>query len=192
MSGDDPRAAAIEAQVEEIIRKYGPYLRAVVARQCPTYMGLQIEDIEQEARMRIWRALKSEREIRNPASYIHRIAVTATIDAVRRVKARHEEQLRTTEDDQDEHGHLAIAADPSQGPDREAERTLLRAKVAAALDALGDNRRRAVQLHLEGMTTAEIGTLLGWSEAKARNLVYRGLADLRESLRAEGIDYETD
>ena len=100
--------------------------------------------------------------------------------------------MRTTEDDQEEYGHLAIAADPSQGPDREAERTLLRDKVEAALEALGDNRRRAVQLHLEGMTTAEIGALLGWSEAKARNLVYRGLADLRESLRAGGIDYETD
>jgi DNA-directed RNA polymerase specialized sigma24 family protein len=47
-------------------------------------------------------------------------------------------------------------------------------------------------LHLEGMTTQEIGNLLGWTEPKARNLVYRGLQDLREQLRAEGVDYEAD
>jgi hypothetical protein len=29
---------------------------------------------------------------------------------------------------------------------------------------------------------------MGWTEAKARNLVYRGLADLRLRLRAMGID----
>jgi DNA-directed RNA polymerase specialized sigma24 family protein len=38
------------------------------------------------------------------------------------------------------------------------------------------------------MTTAEIGEILGWSEAKSRNLVHRGLKDLRRELRAEGID----
>ena len=55
-----------------------------------------------------------------------------------------------------------------------------------------ENRQRAVRLHLEGMTTTEIGSLMEWTEPKARNLVYRGLADLREALRAEGIDYEAD
>jgi len=33
---------------------------------------------------------------------------------------------------------------------------------------------------------------LGWSEPKARNLLYRGLSDLRAQLRAEGIEYEID
>ena len=28
-----------------------------------------------------------------------------------------------------------------------------------------------------------------WTEAKARNLVYRGLKDLRQSLRARGVEY---
>lgn len=33
---------------------------------------------------------------------------------------------------------------------------------------------------------------MGWTEPKARNLIYRGLEDLRETLRAEGIEYEID
>ena len=37
----------------------------------------------------------------------------------------------------------------------------------------------------------EIAALLGWSEAKTRNLLYRGLADLRSALAARGIGPET-
>jgi DNA-directed RNA polymerase specialized sigma24 family protein len=65
----------------------------------------------------------------------------------------------------------------------------LRRQINLALAQLPENRRRAVGLHLQGLTTAEIGALLGWSEPKARNLVHRGLKDLRQSLRASGIEY---
>ena len=43
---------------------------------------------------------------------------------------------------------------------------------------------------LRHLTLVEIAELLAWSEAKVRNLVYRGLDDLRDALRREGIDYE--
>jgi len=43
-----------------------------------------------------------------------------------------------------------------------------------------------VQLHLQGFSTMQIGVLLGISEAAARNLVYRGLDELRVQLRAQG------
>ena len=36
----------------------------------------------------------------------------------------------------------------------------------------------------------EVGRLLGWSESKARNLVYRGLRDLRAALKREGIHHD--
>jgi hypothetical protein len=32
---------------------------------------------------------------------------------------------------------------------------------------------------------------MGWTEAKTRNLLYRGLADLRERLAQEGIGWDT-
>ena len=37
----------------------------------------------------------------------------------------------------------------------------------------------------------EIADLMGWTEAKTRNLLYRGLADLRERLAAEGVGWDT-
>jgi DNA-directed RNA polymerase specialized sigma24 family protein len=52
---------------------------------------------------------------------------------------------------------------------------------------LPENRRRAVVLHLRGYRTEEIAQRAGWSNAKARNLVYRGLSDLRQRLSAAGF-----
>jgi RNA polymerase sigma factor (sigma-70 family) len=183
----------VEARFNAVIAEYGRFLRQTIIQFCPKDLGLQFSDIEQEARLRLWRALQSEREIENLASYLYRIAVTATLDAIRRVKAKREDQLLLTEEAEEETGEPhRLVAGPEHAPDLLAERRLMVRKVEAALARLPENRRRAVGLHLEGMTKQEIGDLLGWTESKARNLVYRGLQDLREQLRAEGMDYEGD
>jgi RNA polymerase sigma factor (sigma-70 family) len=182
-----------EEQFNTIIEEYGRFLRRTIIQLCPKDMGLQFNDIEQEARLKLWRALESEREIRDPASYLYRIAMTVILDAVRRIKARREEQLRLVEDeDDDQDAPHSPSSEPSFSPELEAERRQLATKVQAALARLPDNRRRAVGLYLEGSNSQEIAGLLGWSEAKARNLLYRGLHDLRARLRAEGIEYEID
>ena len=48
-------------------------------------------------------------------------------------------------------------------------------------------RRLAVTLHLQGHTVPEAGSLLGWNAKRAENLVYRGLADLRDCLAGKGV-----
>src|SRR5215813_598172 len=185
--------AEVESRFNAILDEYGTFLRRTIVRLCPKDLGLHFSDIEQEARLRLWRALQSEREIQNLASYLYRVAMTATLDAIRRVKAKREEQLRSVEDDDDGQGSpLALVSNPNRSPELEAERRQLASRVRTALDQLPDNRRRAVGLYLEGMTSHEIADLLGWSEPKARNLLYRGLHDLRARLRAEGVDYEID
>jgi RNA polymerase sigma factor (sigma-70 family) len=187
------QAAEVEARFNTIIEEYGRFLRNAIVKHCPKDLGLQFNDIEQEARVRLWRALQSEREIADLASYLYRIAVTATIDAIRRVKAKREEQLLTSEDDSGVEAEARVLpADPADRPDRVAERRLLIGKVREALARLADDRRRAVALYLEGMTSKEIAGIMGWTEARARNLAYRGLNDLRGLLQAQGIDYEID
>lgn len=94
---EDSRLARLEARFEALVRDYGRLLRSVIVRFCPRSVGLEIRDIEQEAKLRLWRALESEREVSNPASYIYRIGMTAAIDATRRVVARHERQLADEE-----------------------------------------------------------------------------------------------
>jgi len=182
----------VEARFNAVIKEYGRFLRQTIIRYCPKDLGLQFNDIEQEARLRLWRALQSEREIHNLTSYLYRIAVTATLDAIRRVKSKREDQLLLAEEEEEAGEPQWLVAGPQHAPDLQAERRQLMRKVEAALAVIPENRRRAVKLHLQGMTKQEIGELLGWTEAKARNLVYRGLQDLRELLRAEGVEYEGD
>ena len=184
----------VEARFNTVVDEFADYLRNIITKLCPKDLGLEHTDIEQEARIRLWRALQSGTEIRDLASYIYRIAANTTIDAIRRVKARREEQLRTAADDQEQGTFQAdsLVAGPHASPDSIAERRQTTGRVRGAFARLAEDRRRAVVLHLEGFTTEEIAHSQGWSEPRARHLVYRGMHDLRRQLTAEGIECETD
>jgi RNA polymerase sigma factor (sigma-70 family) len=184
-------AIEVEDRFNDILAEYGKLLRHAIASHCSRNIGLDFDDLMQEARLRLWRAVSSERDIRDLPSYLYRIAATVTIDAVRSVKARREEQMII-----ESGGELKCERlqpmEAQASPETAADRQQLIAILRATLARLPENRRRAVGLHLQGFTTAEIGQLMQWSEAKARNLVYRGLDDLRSQLRAQGFEYETE
>ena len=186
-SSDKPDGAPrsdVDARLEQLLDAYGSFLRSAVRKLCPSTLGVTAEEIEQDARIRLWHALQRERNIADPASYLYRIAATAAIDAVRRVRARRELQMEAAAGAGDGPPDLsALAASPTPSPEALAVGQEIGARVAAALARLPDNRRRAVGLHLRGYTSTEIATLLGWTEPKARNLTHRGLKDLRELLQ---------
>jgi DNA-directed RNA polymerase specialized sigma24 family protein len=74
-------------------------------------------------------------------------------------------------------------------PERRAASRELGARVAAALKRLAPDRRRAAAAHLQGFEVAEIMAFFGWSYERARNLIARGVADLRRQLESES-DHE--
>ena len=183
----------LEERFNHVVEEFGVLLRRAIIRFCPRDKGLQFDDIEQEARLRLWRALQDEREVTNYASYLYRIAATATIDALRRVQARHEEQLEILIEQRTDDGDIMLAPAPvKDSPERLAESREAVDKVMSAVARLPDAQRRAVGMYLQGMTSQDVADLMGWSEPKSRNLVYRGLKELRKSLREEGIDYEIE
>ena len=191
------RAVEVEERFNAVVEEFGVFLRRAIVRMCPRDKGLQFDDIEQEARLRLWRALQSEREVTNYASYLYRIAATATIDATRRIQARHEEQLDIQTDQKSDDGEILIApriasatAPDKDSPERVAESREAIESVKSVLAKLPAEQRRAVGMYLQGMTSQNVADLMEWTEPKSRNLIYRGLKDLRESLREEGIDYE--
>ena len=177
----------VDAQLQQLLDAYGSFLRAAVRRFCPSSLGVAADEVEQDARVRLWHALQRERNITDPASYLYKVAATAAIDAARRVRARRETSIDATVGP----GLPSIVEnlrDASRSPEQLAGDRELRSRIDGALQRLPDNRRRAVGLHLQGFTSVEIGAMLGWTEPKARNLTHRGLKDLRELLRSEGID----
>lgn len=176
---------SVDERFEQLVDQYAAILRSHIAQHCPRHLGISVSDIEQEALVRLWRVVRSEKNVVDAASYIYRIAVTTTIDAVRRVLARREEQFGDSSDD--ESSVPAFAADTKQSPEAIVEQRETMETLMSALAELPDNRRRCVELHLQGFNTSDIASLLGWSEAKARNLVYRGMESLREILKRKGI-----
>lgn len=174
-------------RLETFLARHGATLRRLAERLCPRGLGIEATEIEQDAQVRLWRTLGRETELRDPASYLYRVTAAAAIDAVRRRRARREESL----------------APPDGGPERDPPATgatpeaaalqrELRGVITRAVAALPEPRQRAVRLHLLGFSTDEIGTLSGWTEAKARNLVYRGLAELRGRLAEEGVGHPAE
>ena len=62
--------------------------------------------------------------------------------------------------------------------------------VEASIEEITESRRGVVRMHLAGYSREEIASLLGWSEPKTRNLLYRGMDDLRARLASRGIGME--
>ena len=106
---------------------------------------------------------------------------------LRRRRARQAER----HDSIDEDASVATLTAPNPDPHAALEGSELANRVARAIDEIPASRRPAVRMHLAGYPREEIARLMGWTEAKTRNLLYRGLADLRERLTAEGIGWDT-
>ena len=84
-------------------------------------------------------------------------------------------------------GIAEVTTDPRRRADAGLEGDELAATVHRAIGMLAESRRAVVRMHLAGYERNEMADLLGWTEAKTRNLLYRGLADLREILESWGI-----
>jgi RNA polymerase sigma factor (sigma-70 family) len=144
----------------------------------------EVDEVFQEVRIRVWSAIgTSEKIARLPASYVYRTAESAALDFVRRRRARRDDTTDSIE----------LAGD---GPNAELrspepfEAGVLGDLIEAAVADVSLSRRGVVRMYLDGYGSGEIAVLLGWTEAKARNLVYRGLADLREALSRRGVGPE--
>jgi RNA polymerase sigma factor (sigma-70 family) len=145
--------------------------------------GLPQEDIDellQDLRVRFWRARKEGlRDL--SAGYVRRAAISAALDIIRRRRTDRNVSL------DDEQSRAESLSARTAGPAELLDQSELAQHVARAVDGLAPPRRAAVRMYLDGYRREEIAELMRWSDAKTRNLIYRGLADLRGALLAQGI-----
>jgi RNA polymerase sigma-70 factor (ECF subfamily) len=183
------RADRVSSALEAVISRFRTMVRSVGARR--GLSEVDIDDVLQEVRIRLWHAC-NERAAGGDewieqlgASYVYRTAMSAAVDILRRQRARAVE-LTDSLDDQP-----ADLPATSRGPLAELEATELGARISAAVDELPLARRAVVRMYLTGYERDEIAELLGWTEGKTRNLLYRGLDDLRRRLTELGITRDT-
>jgi RNA polymerase sigma-70 factor (ECF subfamily) len=170
-----------EAEFKRLIERWSGYVRKTLLNLDSRRNEADLEEIEQEIRLRLWQTLSRERNWDKPASFIRSVVLSVAIDAARRRQVRGGNA---------EHVGLEHVEPWSTGESIDASGALEnRTQLLAVLEELQQvdaERAEALGLHLQGFTTAEIGSLMGWTEAKARNIVYRSL----ESLRAQAIANE--
>jgi RNA polymerase sigma factor (sigma-70 family) len=140
----------------------------------------EAEALMQEVRIRLWRAHANSEEIgKLPTSYVYRTAITAALDLVR--KRRRDENREPSLDTAPTAALVSRTA-----ADADVLASDLGAAILRELNTMVEARRVVVRMHLAGYGREEMTSLLGWSDAKVRNLLYRGLQDLRERLTQAG------
>lgn len=169
------RSRLPEEELRRMLHNYGQYMSVQVQRYNLPKYGLDPEDILQEVKMRIWKLICNEKTIACPSSYIRKIISSAVIDQLR--KHRREDSLFQRE--------KLICVSEQKDPYcwETVRRQALQEMVGRAVDRLISSRRQVVKLYLMNLTIPEISSYLNWSYDKTRNLLYRGLADLKETLK---------
>lgn len=164
-------------------------LRALVVRavrrQCPAWLSADAEDIAQVAVAKVMASGKTgEGNPDLPASYLYKVVHSALVDEIRRRRRRREEALEVVSAE----GEPRRVREPvaAGDPESEASRRELGSAVRSCLSAMKRERRLAVVLYLQQHTVPETARILGWAAKRTENLVYRGLADLRQCLLAKG------
>ena len=181
------REPDLSTALESVLDRYGKTVRRLARER--GLLEHEVEEVLQEVRIRLWKALGDRQRVEDVrAAYIHRTAMSAALDLIRRGRSK--------EVSLDGPGGNPPGARPSAGegtsgsipgPESALQDARLRAAMGGALASLPERRRVPVRMHLLGYGTLEIAEILGWTEPTARNLIYRGMADLREELLRRGV-----
>jgi len=162
-----------ELQADAISQAYGQFLHTFLAQAIPSESSIHLDELEKRAQSKLAAALPPP-----PSANLHRLAITAGVEALREIKQQSDQQSLRWIDLQDS----ALPTNPEQIAQTAQE----------ALARLPEARRRAVGLHLAGLTSTEIAALMNWAENKTTQQLEKGTRSLRAALRAVGIDYETE
>jgi RNA polymerase sigma-70 factor (ECF subfamily) len=159
-------------------------LGRAVARLCPGWLSAARDDLVQAAVMRVMHLVETaapagEGILTLASSYLYKVAHSALVDEIRRVRRRGEVAL--------DEPSVATTAVTRQDPEQITSAREIGRGIQDCLSRMSRDRRLAVTLYLQGHSVPEAARILDWSTKRTENLVYRGLADLRACLTKKGM-----
>ena len=169
-------------EFENLINRFSQFVKAHIQKFNVQKSGIDPDDILQEVKIKIWKIFEDEKKIENYASYIRKIVNSSIIDQLR--KLNREKGIFTHEKQK------WISDQKSNYLTTTSSEINAKEIIGDAVNLLIESRRTVVKLYFLNMTIEEISTFLKWSKDKTRNLLYRGLSDLKNILKEKGIEYE--
>lgn len=157
-------------QIHDILDRYGRSLTRVALSY--TRSSHDHEDLLQDIVLAIWQGLPRFERRSSLRTFIFRIAHNRGLHHLHRRRTRELDRL-TRESEE---------ADRSPGPQETIEEGLGVQRLLLEIRRLPLGQRQVMTLHLEGLAHAEIGEVLGISEANAAVRLHRARATLRKGL----------
>jgi RNA polymerase sigma factor (sigma-70 family) len=154
----------------EFVDELSRSVRAILLRRFPGLPAQDLEDIEQEVKLKIWKMAAGGKNIRYFRSYLWKTVYTTALDVLDSRLDRLLEEERFA----------------PEGLDSSAERWDRVLALRKAIKELPPGRRQVVDLHLDGLGLEESAKRLGWSANRVRHLFYRARVALRRKLSGAG------
>ena len=140
-------------------------------------------DVFQEIFLKIYRALPRFNFKASFYTWLHRVAVNACLDYLRRQHARPEVQAPVPDEDAAEYFHRVADERPSLNPEQALRAQEIGRRLETALARLNPRERMVFELrHYQGLKLQVIGALLGSTEETAKNCLFRATQKLRVEL----------
>jgi len=156
-----------ERAMRMLWNQHAPHVDAVVRRIAGD--PDTAEDIAQEVWIQIFRALPSWRGDAKFSTWVHRVAINRTLNALRRTRRLSAVETSIEED--------------SASVEQDGERSMLAASIDAAAKQLSPGARTVFLLHdVEGYTHEEIASELGITPGGSKSQLFKARAKLRRLL----------
>jgi RNA polymerase sigma-70 factor (ECF subfamily) len=174
--------ADFETRLKQVVTDFSALIRNVILMNLHKTDDIDLEDIEQEIKIKLWKLLRKGKKVENLPSYIRKVAYSATVDELRKMRKQAPARELQSRADRDALGDLLSSKWPSQSPQDELEWKETRAAIRSLIEELGEDRKHVLLLYLAGMSIEEISEFCRWDRIKVRHLLYRGIGDLREKM----------
>ncbi len=181
----------IDSHLKNIIDKFSSLIRHVIAANLHKTDDINLEDVEQEVKVKIWKFLKKGKKVDNFPSYIKRVAYTATIDELRKMRKQNPTSETMGLKSIYSMSRINELRNPKDSPELLLESQEMQESLKNLIDSLGENRKQVLRLYLVGMSIEEICEFFDWDKTKVRHLLYRGIDDLKEKMKLHHENPET-
>lgn len=167
------------AAFEELVNRYQHALTTFISKFVGS--GPHVEDILQEAFIRVWRHRKQYKTVAKFSTWVYTIAGNLAKTELRRNKIRRSVYIRTGGEPREEEGVDVV--DPVADPERDAGREEIRRLVAKEIQRLPKVYRAAVILRdVQDKSYEEIAEILNVPVGTVKSRVNRGRARLQKRL----------